>query len=115
MNQALFQATREHCRYCFEILIAKLVELPPPDFPNTIPNVTAPLFVTWSTLEDDGLRGCIGTFEPQPLSRSLGEFALGSALKDPRFPAISVEEVDALKVEVSLLGNFKEEENLHAW
>ena len=38
-----------------------------------------------------------------------------SALKDPRFSPISIEEVDGLKVEVSLLGNFKEEENLYAW
>lgn len=115
MNQGLFQATREHCRFCFEILIAKLVELPPPDFPKTIPNITAPLFVTWSTLKDDDLRGCIGTFQARLLSGSLGEFALVSALKDPRFPPISVEEVEGLKVEVSLLGNFKEVNHLYAW
>jgi AMME syndrome candidate gene 1 protein len=91
MSQALFQATKDHCKFCFEVLIAKLVELPPPQFPNTIANVTAPLFVTWSTAKDDGLRGCIGTFEPRPLSASLGQFALTSALKDPRFTPISVE------------------------
>lgn len=40
-----------------------------------------PLFVTWNTVNSRGhrsLRGCIGTFEAQPLSSGLQEYALTS-------------------------------------
>jgi AMME syndrome candidate gene 1 protein len=92
MNQVA-QSTKEHCRFCFEVLIAKLVELPPPVFPKTVPDITVPLFVTWSYAKGLKLRGCIGTFQPRPLSSSLPEYALTSSLKDPRFRPISIEEV----------------------
>jgi uncharacterized protein (TIGR00296 family) len=38
-----------------------------------------------------------------------------SALKDSRFRAISIEEVEGLKVEVSLLKNFKKESSHGEW
>lgn len=38
---------------------------------------TFPLFVTWNTIGKNGtrLRGCIGTFEPQPLEKGLANYA----------------------------------------
>ena len=40
-------ATKEHCVYCFETLIASLYEKQLPKFPENLPRVNVPLFVTW--------------------------------------------------------------------
>ena len=50
------------------------------------------------------LRGCIGSLEPyRPLVQDLKQNALAAAFHDPRFPALSEQELDAVRVEVSLL------------
>ena len=59
MQSQKIEATKEHCIYCFDVLIAYLNSKPLPDLPSTIPNVSSPLFVTWMKNGDD-LRGCIG-------------------------------------------------------
>jgi AmmeMemoRadiSam system protein A len=50
------------------------------------------------------LRGCIGVVDPQ---ESLGHTAVfcasGAAMHDPRFPALRVEELRRLQIEISLL------------
>ena len=59
-------------------------------------------FVT--LMENEKLRGCIGTLEPR---RSLGEDvrtnAVAAALRDPRFPALTTRELNEVKIEVSVL------------
>ena len=60
---------------------------------------------TFVTLKCDGeLRGCIGSLEPR---RALGvdvrDNALAAAFRDPRFPPLAAAELDATRVEVSLL------------
>ncbi|KAJ3473447.1 hypothetical protein NLG97_g10303 [Lecanicillium saksenae] len=89
---------------------------------------SAPLFVTWNTIEDpDGadadadddddvsLRGCIGTFESQPLAEGLPEYALISALQDTRFAPIARRELPTLQVAVTLLTDFEEAEDAYDW
>jgi AmmeMemoRadiSam system protein A len=50
------------------------------------------------------LRGCIGVVETsEPLSASIVHCASGAALRDPRFPPVSEEELGAVEVELSLL------------
>jgi uncharacterized protein len=50
------------------------------------------------------LRGCIGSLEPyRPLLQDLKQNALAAAFRDPRFPPLSARELDAVRVEVSLL------------
>jgi AmmeMemoRadiSam system protein A len=50
------------------------------------------------------LRGCIGSLEPRrPLVLDVRENAVAAALQDPRFPPVSLEELDDLRVEVSVL------------
>jgi AmmeMemoRadiSam system protein A len=50
------------------------------------------------------LRGCIGRIEPDlPLSSLLPLMAVASATEDPRFPAVSADEIDSLHIEISLL------------
>lgn len=63
------QATKTHCQYCFDVLIAKLNNKPLPEYPKTLIDCEAPLFVTWK--KNDILRGCIGTFSPGRLSKIL--------------------------------------------
>ncbi|TVY30899.1 Uncharacterized protein LHYA1_G000828 [Lachnellula hyalina] len=71
----------------------------------------SPLFVTWNTVSPTShsrhLRGCIGTFETQPLSTGLSSYALHSALQDHRFSPITKGELPSLEVSVTLLTDFE--------
>jgi uncharacterized protein len=60
---------------------------------------------TFVTLKKNGeLRGCIGSLEAhRPLLVDLKSNAVAAAFRDPRFPAVTHEELDALRIEVSLL------------
>jgi AmmeMemoRadiSam system protein A len=50
------------------------------------------------------LRGCIGYTEPHsPLYRTVQECAVAAATEDPRFPRVTPEEVEALRIEISVL------------
>lgn len=77
------QATKDHCRFCFEVLVARLQKKPIPGLPASIPNIKAPLFVTWTKKGE--LRGCIGTFSESNLATTLPQYALISGLEDDRF------------------------------
>lgn len=73
--------------------------------------ISSPLFVTWNTRtrrsSSDGggggsgwntrLRGCIGTFDAQPLRAGLEEYALLSALRDHRFRRVELRELPSLE------------------
>ena len=71
--------------------------------------------MTWTKGKDDDLRGCIGTFAAQRLSKILGKYALISALQDDRFEPVQLQEVKNLNVGVSLLVNFTPIEDPLAW
>lgn len=64
--------------------------------------IRAPLFVTWKI--KNRLRGCIGTFAPQPLVAGVKKFALTAALGDTRFRPVTASELPKLNVTVTLLG-----------
>lgn len=52
----------------------------------------------------DELRGCIGHMEPdQPLYRAVQEMAVSAATADPRFPPLTKEELDQVRIEISVL------------
>ena len=57
------------------------------------------------TLTIDGdLRGCIGALEPyQSLAADVREHAVAAALEDPRFPPVSRDELDRIRIEISRL------------
>lgn len=57
------------------------------------------------TLKEDGeLRGCIGEIEPRrPLSRVVMDHAIDAAIRDPRFPPVTVDELARLQIEISAL------------
>lgn len=79
---------------------------------------SAPLFVTWNTLDADGdasLRGCIGTFEAQPLAAGIAEYAVISAVDDSRFPPITRAELPTLQAAVTLLTDFEAVDDAYDW
>jgi uncharacterized protein (TIGR00296 family) len=77
-----------------------------------------PLFVTWNTVSRSGdkrLRGCIGTFEAQPLTTGLSSYALTAAFDDTRFSPISSRELPTLECAVTLLTNFEPVDDAMDW
>jgi len=74
----------------------------PPAVPDT-PAVKAGAFVTLH--RDRQLRGCIGSLETdRPVAEIVRQSAAAAAAEDPRFPPVTLEEIGALDVEVSVLG-----------
>lgn len=68
------------------------------------PDLHAP-GASFVTLTQHGqLRGCIGSLEAwRPLGQDVQENALAAAFRDPRFNALSADELSLTRVEVSLL------------
>lgn len=62
----------------------------------------AAVFVTLTQNED--LRGCIGTIEPQyPLCEAVIRMALSAAFDDSRFSPLTLKELPVTKIEISVL------------
>jgi len=63
-------------------------------------------FVTLNKAPNNGnpLRGCIGYIEPKyPLFEVIHRVSISSAVEDPRFPSVSIEEMDEITIEISIL------------
>ena len=77
-------------------------DAPPPDDLEGVPTASG----AFVTLKRDGqLRGCIGTLECRlPLAGEIARVAVCAAREDPRFDPVQPAELDALDVEVSVLG-----------
>lgn len=60
---------------------------------------------TFVTLTENGmLRGCIGNLKPmQPLYLSVINNSVAAAFEDPRFPKLQHEELNKIKIEISIL------------
>jgi uncharacterized protein (TIGR00296 family) len=64
------------------------------------------VFVTLNKVTEShhNLRGCIGFPYPvKPLNEAVSHVAISAALEDPRFPEITIEEMENIVVEVSVL------------
>ena len=105
-----FSATREHCFLCFEALVNHLEKKSNHKVRKLLEaqgnTEKFPMFVTWT--KKGQLRGCIGTFAPQPLLSGLESYAITSAMNDRRFKPMKKEEVESLECEVSLLHTFEQ-------
>lgn len=57
------------------------------------------------TITDGGeLRGCMGSIDfDRPLIENLVDAAISTALRDPRFPPVTADELAAIRLEVSVL------------
>lgn len=88
--------------------------------PVTDPDAEYPLFVTWNKAAggrggEYHLRGCIGTFEAQPLADGLSSYAVIAALHDSRFSRVSARELPSLQVAVTLLTDFEDADDVLDW
>jgi AmmeMemoRadiSam system protein A len=73
------------------------------DLPSAILTRPAGAFVTLHKGGD--LRGCIGHIEAtEPIGVVVPRCAVAACSTDPRFPSITPEELDAIDIEISLLG-----------
>ena len=61
-------------------------------------------FVTLHTWETNKLRGCIGRMiASTPLLQTVRTMALEAAFDDPRFPPLSIDELNSISLEISAL------------
>ena len=61
-------------------------------------------FVSLCRRDSGALRGCLGEFlSERPLIESVTQMAIAAATRDPRFPAVTVEELPELQIEISAL------------
>jgi len=78
---------------------------PPGDTPEKLLKPMG-VFVTINSIRANArtLRGCIGfPYAVYPLARAVIEAAIESATRDPRFPPLSIDELDHVVFEVSVL------------
>ena len=96
-----------------ETIQAKVKGEKPPDFKIT-PEILKENRGAFVTLEKDGnLRGCIGYIQAiKPLYLTIEEMAVQAALNDPRFPPVSEDELDHLRIEISVLTPLKRISNV---
>jgi len=91
-----------------EALVAELSGRPAPEVPpdRLTPGIAreAACFVTLT--ESGRLRGCIlDSFTPhEPIYRNVMRNVILAAESDPRFPPVSLEELDRITIEISVLG-----------
>jgi AmmeMemoRadiSam system protein A len=85
---------------------------PPEDIPIEL-RKQGGTFVSIHT-KDGRLRGCIGTIQPtcKNLAEEIIQNAISSATRDPRFPPISIEELNNLEFSVDILSPLEEVKNL---
>lgn len=88
-----------------EVIAARLSKGEPSPRPDPLPAALAQNQGCFVTLHKQGmLRGCIGTLEPiRALIDAVAENAVNAAFCDPRFPPLRAEELDAVRLEISLL------------
>ena len=80
-------------------------EAPLPVDCNELPSVLAEPAATFTTLRFEGqLRGCCGTLQAsRPLAADVTHSAFRAAFRDPRFDPVGERELQAIRLEVSVL------------
>ena len=85
---------------------AALAGRSPPELPD-IPAAALHrgAFVTLEEQEGHDLRGCVGQVTgDRPLGELIRQVAVSAARSDPRFPPVQLDELRALRIEISVLG-----------
>jgi hypothetical protein len=78
-------------------------EIPYPKIPEVFQQKSG-VFVTLNTYPGKELRGCIGYPEPiMELKKAIPEAAISAATKDPRFPKVTLDEMDHIIIDVTVL------------
>lgn len=92
-------------RATIEAYVRDKRRLKPSEAPAPIEGEPAGVFVTLHTKSTGELRGCIGTISPteKSLAQEVINNAISAATRDPRFPPVRPEELDDLRIDVSVL------------
>ncbi|MCC7568364.1 MAG: TIGR00296 family protein [Candidatus Methanofastidiosa archaeon] len=92
-----------NARSCIEHHLRGTPYEAPPGLPESFFEKSG-VFVTLKTYPERQLRGCIGYPEPSlPLFEALCDAAVSAATRDPRFYPVTLPELEALVVEVTVL------------
>jgi uncharacterized protein (TIGR00296 family) len=113
MTRLEFQISNEEGQFLIDLtrntiikyITTQQVIIPPPNSPWHLRQPRG-VFVTLTTQQagEKMLRGCIGYPEPQlPLVEATISAAISAATRDPRFPPISISELNDILIEVSIL------------
>ncbi len=90
-------------RRAIEVFLTEGETIPPPKNTPEKLKENSGVFVTLNTLKHN-LRGCIGHPYPNlPLAEATISAAISSAVRDPRFPALSKNELEKVLIEVTCL------------
>ena len=77
-----------------------------PELPDNLPVELLQPGAAFVSLKKQGaLRGCIGTVQPnrKNLAEEIAHNALSAGLNDPRFPPLTLEELDQIEINVDVL------------
>ena len=107
--------TKQHLVYCFDVLTEYLANHEILPYPKDLSDYSSPLFVTLKETKSDDLRGCIGTFQSDLLSKNLSRYTLNSGFNDSRFPPLEKSELKGLTVSLSILHNFNKRNKWDDW
>ncbi len=103
-RQVLLQQARLSIEQGFDTKRPLPVNLEPLDAVMRDP---AAVFVTLTL--DAKLRGCIGSLEAKvALAQAVANAAFNAAFRDPRFPPLSVDELQQIEIEISVLSEMQE-------
>lgn len=81
-----------------------LSKKPFPEFEITDPKLTEKRGAFVTLHKDGKLRGCIGyVMALKPLWQTVKEVAVAAAVDDPRFPPVTLKELDEIEIEISVL------------
>ncbi len=79
-----------------------------PPYETDDPHLRRPSGVFVTIREGGELRGCIGHLRADtPLYRAVQEMAVAAATEDPRFPPLTREELERVRLEISVLSPFR--------
>ena len=106
--------SKENLKFCFTSIINHLEKKKLPKYPKSL-DKSYPIFVTWKKGKNRSLRGCIGTFTSQPLSKNLQKYALISAFQDSRFLPIKINEISKLHLSLSFLFDYQKNKKWNEW
>jgi hypothetical protein len=94
-------------RHSINEALGQSFKLPEPDESFQVLNEKRGAFVTLKI--HNQLRGCIGNLMPdKPLGKLIKDVAAQAAFDDPRFPPLSVKELQDVKLEITVLGQMVE-------
>lgn len=83
----------------------EILQIENDDVPQTLKEKRGIFVTLW---KDNKLRGCIGDLRSEkPIYQSVIDNCLASAFLDPRFTALKRDELDDIKIEISILSELK--------